>query len=70
MIAVPMSGDAHTDDPDGVIVWWFAVPGLSSCTISVHVPRTGNVRMATRGIDWGPGREGAHLGVSAVPVTC
>jgi hypothetical protein len=122
MIAVPMSGDAHTDDPDNVIVWWFAVPSLSSCAISVHVPRTGNVldaagapatylvfpakdgtgtpvgrfevdqvhnqgrwlavgsygtasgqlsvRMVTRGIDWGPGREGAHLGVSAVRVTC
>jgi hypothetical protein len=122
MIAVPMSGDAHTDDPDSVVVWWFAAPELSSCAISVHVPMTGNVldaagapatyfvfpskdatgtpigrfevdqvhnqgrwlavgsygsasgqlsvRMVTRGIDWGPGREGAHLGVSALRVTC
>jgi len=29
-----------------------------------------SVRMVTRGIDWGPGRAGAHLGVSAVRVTC
>jgi hypothetical protein len=29
-----------------------------------------SVRLVTRGIDWGPGREGAHLGVSAVRVTC
>jgi hypothetical protein len=122
MIAVPMSGDAHVDDPDNVIVWWFAVPTPSNCDISVHVPGTGNVldaagapatylvlptkdgtgtpvgqfevdqvhnqgrwlavggyrtasgqlsvRMVTRGIDWGPGREGAHLGVSALRVTC
>lgn len=122
MIAVPMSGDAHTDDADNVIVWWFAVPDRSSCAISVHVPRTGNaldaagapatyvvfptrdatgtpigrfevdqvhnqgrwlavgsyaspngqlsVRMVTRGVDWGPGREGAHLGVSALRVAC
>jgi hypothetical protein len=122
MIAVPMSGDAHTDDPDNIIVWRFATPALSSCAISVYVPGTGNVldaagapaiyfvyptdnatgtpigrfevdqvhnqgrwlavgsyrstsgqlsvRMVTRGIDWGPGREGAHLGVSALRVTC
>jgi hypothetical protein len=122
MIAVPMSGDAHTDDPDNVIVWWFAAPNLSSCAISVHVAHTGNVldaagapatyvvfptrnatgtpigrfevdqvhnqgrwlavgsyrtasgqlsvRMVTRGIDWGPDREGAHLGVSALRVAC
>jgi hypothetical protein len=122
MIAVPMSGDAHTDDPDNVVVWWFAVPDVSSCAISVHVPRTGDpldaagapatyvvfatrnamgtpigrfevdqvhnqgrwlavgsygtasgqlsVRMVTQGIDWGPGREGAHLGVSALRVAC
>jgi hypothetical protein len=29
-----------------------------------------SVRMVTRGIDWGPGRAGAHLGVSAVRITC
>jgi hypothetical protein len=29
-----------------------------------------SVRLVTRGIDWGPGRAGAHLGVSAVRVTC
>jgi hypothetical protein len=29
-----------------------------------------SVRMVTRGVDWGPGRSGAHLGVSAVRVTC
>lgn len=29
-----------------------------------------SVRMVTRGVDWGPGRAGAHLGVSAVRVTC
>lgn len=29
-----------------------------------------SVRMVTRGIDFGPGRSGAHLGVSAVRVTC
>jgi hypothetical protein len=28
------------------------------------------VRLATRGIDWGPGRVGAHLGVSALRVIC
>jgi hypothetical protein len=28
------------------------------------------VRMVTRGVDWGPGRTGAHLGVSALRVTC
>jgi hypothetical protein len=28
------------------------------------------VRLATRGIDWGPGREGAHLGVSALQARC
>jgi hypothetical protein len=34
--------------------------------------RTGqlSVRMVTRGIDWGSGRTGAHLGVSALRVTC
>jgi hypothetical protein len=29
-----------------------------------------SVRMVTRGIDWGPGREGAHLGVSALKLSC
>jgi hypothetical protein len=29
-----------------------------------------SVRLMTRGTDWGPGRAGAHLGVSAVRVTC
>jgi len=29
-----------------------------------------SVRLVTRGIDWGPGRASAHLGVSAVRVTC
>ena len=29
-----------------------------------------SVRMVTRGIDWGPGRDGAHHGVSAMRVTC
>jgi hypothetical protein len=29
-----------------------------------------SVRMVTRGIDWGADRAGAHLGVSAVRVTC
>jgi hypothetical protein len=29
-----------------------------------------SIRLVTRGIDWGPGRAGAHLGVSAVRVTC
>jgi len=29
-----------------------------------------SVRMVTRGIDWGPGRQGAHLGVSALRVSC
>jgi hypothetical protein len=29
-----------------------------------------SVRMVTRGIDWGPGRGGAHLGVSALRVSC
>jgi hypothetical protein len=35
-------------------------------------PTTGqlSVRMVTRGVDWGPGRSGAHLGVSALRVTC
>jgi hypothetical protein len=28
------------------------------------------VRLATRGIDWGPGRAGAHLGVSALQARC
>jgi hypothetical protein len=28
------------------------------------------VRLATRGIDWGPGRDGAHLGVSALQARC
>jgi len=28
------------------------------------------VRLATRGIDWGPGRAGAHLGVSALRARC
>jgi hypothetical protein len=28
------------------------------------------VRLVTRGIDWGPGRAGAHLGVSAVRASC
>jgi hypothetical protein len=29
-----------------------------------------SVRLVTRGIDWGPGRAGAHLGVSAARLTC
>jgi hypothetical protein len=29
-----------------------------------------SVRMVTRGIDFGPGREGAHLGVSALRASC
>ncbi len=29
-----------------------------------------SVRMVTRGIDFGPGRDGAHLGVSALRVSC
>ncbi|GHJ46929.1 hypothetical protein Cs7R123_42710 [Catellatospora sp. TT07R-123] len=29
-----------------------------------------SVRMTTRGVDWGPGRDGAHLGVSALKVSC
>ncbi|NJC72017.1 hypothetical protein HC031_20185 [Planosporangium thailandense] len=28
------------------------------------------VQMVTRGVDWGPGRDGAHLGVSALRVDC
>jgi hypothetical protein len=28
------------------------------------------VRLATRGVDWGPGRTGAHLGVSALRARC
>jgi hypothetical protein len=28
------------------------------------------VRLVTRGIDWGPGRDGAHLGVSALRARC
>src|SRR5262249_32620114 len=28
------------------------------------------IRMLTRGVDWGTGREGAHLGVSALRLTC
>jgi hypothetical protein len=122
MVAVPMSGSTTADDPDNVIVWWFSVGSRTTCTLSVHVPGTGNVmdaagapatyfvyasadasgpaiakftvdqvrnqgrwvsagpvtqstgqlsvRMVTRGIDWGPGRAGAHHGVSALRVRC
>jgi hypothetical protein len=41
-------------------------------SVGSFTQRTGNlsVRMVTRGIDWGSGRTGAHLGVSALRVTC
>lgn len=40
--------------------------------VGTFAQRTGqlSVRMVTRGIDWGSGRNGAHLGVSALRVTC
>jgi hypothetical protein len=40
--------------------------------VGTFAQRTGqlSVRMVTRGIDWGSGRTGAHLGVSALRVTC
>lgn len=40
---------------------------------AARVPLTGgrlSIRMVTRGIDWGTGRDGAHLGVSALRATC
>jgi hypothetical protein len=41
-------------------------------SVGTFAQRTGqlSVRMVTRGIDWGSGRTGAHLGVSALRVTC
>jgi hypothetical protein len=42
---------------------------LSAGTYTAATGRM-SVRMVTRGIDWGTGRAGAHLGVSAVRVTC
>jgi hypothetical protein len=122
-VAVPMSGEAHHDDNDNVVVWWFATAPVTGggCSISVFVPDTGtssdsagkpahylvfgsadatgrtigqfdvdqtrhrgawvdagqvdtggqvSVRMVTRGVDFGSGRDGAHLGASAVRVSC
>jgi hypothetical protein len=41
-------------------------------SVGTFAQRTGqlSVRMVTRGIDWGSGRTGAHLGVSALRATC
>jgi hypothetical protein len=125
VVSVPMSGDAHRDDNDNVVVWWFVTGPVKSgsCAVSTYVPDTGrssdsagkpahyvvyassdatgpaigqfdvnqtrnrgrfvnggrftlagsgrlSVRMVTRGVDFGQGRDGAHLGVSALRLTC
>ncbi|MGC9665949.1 hypothetical protein ACNTMW_05260 [Planosporangium sp. 12N6] len=65
-----------TDDATGAPIGRFDVDQMRNqgrwVPAGSYASGTGrlSVRMVTRGIDFGPGRDGAHLGVSALRVTC
>ncbi|MEU3574124.1 hypothetical protein AB0E96_37820, partial [Kitasatospora sp. NPDC036755] len=42
--SMPMSGDANKDDGGNSVVWTFTVDKVSSCTLSVYIPGSGNVK--------------------------
>ncbi|MFE6500369.1 hypothetical protein [Kitasatospora sp. NPDC057738] len=42
--SMPMSGDANKDDNSNSVVWTFTVDKVSSCTLSVYIPASGDVK--------------------------
>ncbi|MET8546095.1 hypothetical protein ABZW03_36510, partial [Kitasatospora sp. NPDC004799] len=43
-VSMPMSGDANKDDSGNSVVWTFTVDKVSSCTLSVYIPGSGDVK--------------------------
>ncbi|MFJ9443421.1 hypothetical protein ACIRRH_16340 [Kitasatospora sp. NPDC101235] len=42
--SMPMSGDANKDDSGNSVVWTFTVDKVASCTLSVYIPASGDVK--------------------------
>ncbi|MFJ6618740.1 hypothetical protein ACIQOW_14330 [Kitasatospora sp. NPDC091335] len=43
-VSMPMSGDANKDDNGNSVVWTFTLDKVSSCTLSVYIPSSGDVK--------------------------
>ncbi|MEU1285420.1 hypothetical protein [Kitasatospora sp. NPDC005856] len=43
-VSMPMSGDANKDDNGNSVVWTFTVDKVTSCTLAVYIPASGDVK--------------------------
>ncbi|MFF4380808.1 hypothetical protein [Kitasatospora sp. NPDC001547] len=63
-VSMPMSGDANKDDSGNSVVWTFTVDKVTSCTLSVYIPASGDVKQvggspSTYTVQSGGGQVGA-----------